>query len=270
MLGDFKFFEWGLSIGTLRDPQLASLAPALPPQSLRQITAEPVPELFLWSGLVDVYGILETYERYRTIQSARPRILDFGCGCGRLLRFLVGLNDMLEFHGADVNPAHIEWCREHLAPIAFEHNSPHPPLPYADATFDCIWSLSVFTHLDDGMSASWRRELARVLVKDGILIATTHGEVALSRIASEPSLAAMVRFDAERIAMVRRSLESRGAAFVLYDADCLASAQAGDSYGIHFARADHIRSWEDDRFAFVGHFPGALRGWQDVTVLRRR
>lgn len=276
ILGELKLYEWALSIGTLRDPVLRSLAPPLPPDALRRITADDAPETFLWTGLVDVEGMLGLCHQYgagseRNEQALRPRLLDFGCGCGRLLRFLSGHGDLFELHGADVNPEHIQWCREFLAPIAFTNNAPEPPLPYPAGFFDCIWSLSVFTHLDQGRGAAWRAELARVLSPAGILIATTHGPTALARIAAESDLAARMRFDTERLRAVQLLTASAGFAFVPYEADALAPARAGEAYGLSFTFPEHLaRHWADEQFALVAHLPGALRGWQDIVVLRKR
>ena len=201
----------------------------------------------------------------------RPRLLDFGCGCGRLLRFLVGHGDLLELHGTDVNPEHVEWCREFLAPIRFTTNDLRPPLSHPDGRFDGIWSLSVFTHLDEEASAAWRNELARMLAPGGILIATTHGATALERIGAEPELAERTRLDGERLRGVRRRTESNGFAFVPYAGRDLENARAGERYGLTFVSEQYLaRTWADERFELVAHHGGALRGWQDVAVLRRR
>ena len=66
-------------------------------------------------------------------------------------------------------------------------------------------------------------------------------------------------------------LESQGRDFVPYDADVLASAGTGESYGLSFLSPEHVASrWADERLAVVAHLPGALHGWQDIVVLRRR
>ena len=279
LLGAFKLHEWALSIGTLRDPVLRSLAPPLPPEELRRITADDVPELFLWTGLCDVEGMLGHFHQHREEDGrrrsqparGRPRLLDFGCGCGRLLRFLVGHGDLFELHGTDVNPEHVAWCREFLEPISFTTNAPRPPLAWPDGYFDGIWSLSVFTHLDQEQGAAWRAELARVLAPGGVLIATTHGATALAKIAAEPALAAQVGFAPERQRDVQRQMASEGFVFVPYQGDVLEVARAGEVYGLTFASAEHVeRSWSDERFELAAHLPGGLRGWQDVVVLRRR
>ena len=75
----------------------------------------------------------------------QPRkVLDFGCGSGRLVRSLRGLG--LEASGCDVYPS---WqgsddpCVEYLSVL-----DPQSPLrlPYADETFDSVISVSVLEH----------------------------------------------------------------------------------------------------------------------------
>src|SRR3954451_10278501 len=44
------------------------------------------------------------------------RILDFGCGVGRVLRQLVPIAQGAELHGCDIDPACVAWVREHLSP----------------------------------------------------------------------------------------------------------------------------------------------------------
>ena len=41
-------------------------------------------------------------------------LLDFGCGCARVLRFMARCADNVTLHGADIDAAAIDWCRRHL------------------------------------------------------------------------------------------------------------------------------------------------------------
>jgi SAM-dependent methyltransferase len=101
-------------------------------------------------------------------------ILDFGCGCGRVIRHLHRLGPQL--HGTDYNPCLIEWCQRNLLFARFDLNGLQPPLRYRDGTFDLIYAFSVFTHLPEGLQFSWMAELRRVLAPGGYLFMTTHGE----------------------------------------------------------------------------------------------
>ena len=109
-----------------------------------------------------------------TLEDAQP-ILDFGCGCARVLRHL-RTSSPLQLHGTDINPEQIAWCRANLPFARFEMNGPTPPLPFGEASFGFIYTFSVFTHLPEGLQRDWLLELLRVLRPGGHLVMTTHGE----------------------------------------------------------------------------------------------
>ena len=101
-------------------------------------------------------------------------ILDFGCGCGRVIRHWAKQDAAV--HGCDYNRKSVEWCRRSLTFARFEVNALTPPLPYADGQFDLVYALSVFTHLPEPLHFAWMCEMKRVLKTDGFLIFSTHGE----------------------------------------------------------------------------------------------
>lgn len=101
-------------------------------------------------------------------------ILDFGCGCGRVIRQWKDLSGP-RLYGTDYNPALIAWCRSNLPFAEFGTNQLAPPLDYADEQFDFLYAISVFTHLPEELQFSWIRELARVVKPGGYLYLTMHG-----------------------------------------------------------------------------------------------
>jgi SAM-dependent methyltransferase len=115
----------------------------------------------------------------RTAGSAleeRRAILDFGCGCGRILRHLPSMTgSQTAFYGTDYNPRLIEWCQRHLHFAKFSLNGLEPPLAYADASFDLAYAFSVFTHLTEPLQRGWMDELFRVLQPGGVLVITVLG-----------------------------------------------------------------------------------------------
>lgn len=113
------------------------------------------------------------------------RVLDFGCGCGRTLRWFLRDGGALELHGVDVDAEAIEWCKTHLEGGHFLATDPVPPLPYPAAHFDAIYCLSVFTHLDETMQDLWLAELNRVLKPGGVLLLSVHGEAAAKELDPE-------------------------------------------------------------------------------------
>ncbi|RKY21701.1 MAG: class I SAM-dependent methyltransferase [Planctomycetota bacterium] len=101
------------------------------------------------------------------------RLLEFGCGCGRVVRQLQDLPGQV--HGCDWNERATDWCRRNLGFAHFEQNTLAPPLPYDAQSFDFIYALSVFTHMGEDLQRPWMDELRRVLKPGGLLVLSTHG-----------------------------------------------------------------------------------------------
>ncbi len=106
--------------------------------------------------------------------------LDFGCGCGRVLRHFpkLGLKD-LSLYGSDYNAFLIDWCRQNLPFARFEVNNLKPPLKYPNALFDFVYAISVFTHLTEPLQFEWLDEMARIIKPGGCLALTVHGSAFL-------------------------------------------------------------------------------------------
>jgi SAM-dependent methyltransferase len=102
-------------------------------------------------------------------------LLDFGCGCGRVVRRWASLPARV--HGSDYNPHLAGWCADHLAFGKFVTNGVEPPLPYEDETFDFAYSISIFTHLDEPLQLPWMDELTRIVRPGGLILITVSGEV---------------------------------------------------------------------------------------------
>lgn len=105
------------------------------------------------------------------------RVLDFGCGCARVTRFLdcLGEGD-IELYGCDIDAEAIDWCQRHLADSGtFLVSGDRPPLPAGLPSCDVITVLSVFTHLPEDMQFEWLRAIGAQLRPGGLLLATVHG-----------------------------------------------------------------------------------------------
>ena len=150
----------------------------------------PLPDVELAQrvGRFEVDDPLDAYERYGRrlrdeIVSLLPpdwewdgkRVLDFGCGAGRILRHFLAEAEVAEFHGSDIDRPSIDWLQRHLSPpLHLVTNDETPPLALEASTFDLVYATSVFTHITDHWAA-WLLELRRILKPGGILIATFHG-----------------------------------------------------------------------------------------------
>lgn len=168
---------------------------------------QPPAELIGYVGHHDPARRLEDFElfgrRYRAaILDLLPpdwsfegkRVLDFGCGSGRVLRHFLDEARVAELHGSDIDAASIEWLRENLSPpLHVSKNEEEPGLPFPDGHFDLIWATSVFSVLTDTWSG-WLCELHRVLRADGLLLVTFVGEGGSEFVAREP-------WDEDRVGM---------------------------------------------------------------------
>jgi SAM-dependent methyltransferase len=102
-------------------------------------------------------------------------ILDFGCGCGRVARHWAEVEGP-EIYGCDYNPNLVAWCRDSLPHLRVTCNELGPPTPYVSGSFDLIYALSVFSHLDERRQRAWLAEFERLLRPGGLLVLSLLGE----------------------------------------------------------------------------------------------
>jgi ubiquinone/menaquinone biosynthesis C-methylase UbiE len=133
-------------------------------------------EHFLLSGEQLVISMKEILEKGGYFAKTGDRILDFGCGAGRLIRWLADIVDSCEVWGTDVSTEAIIWCKNNLTPpFRFATTTTSPSLPFEDKYFDLIYAGSVFTHIDD-LADAWFLELRRILKPEGMLYVTIHDQ----------------------------------------------------------------------------------------------
>jgi SAM-dependent methyltransferase len=141
---------------------------------------------FLRGGALAAQSVSESLSRVGVAIGELDRILDFGCGCGRVLRYWKTLPHA-EVFGTDNSPGLAKWSQQNLPFADIGINDLMPPLSYQDNTFDLIYALSVFTHLTEQLQRAWVSELTRVLKPGGYLVLSTHGDSYLYRL-SAPEL----------------------------------------------------------------------------------
>ena len=165
-----------------RSPEPAALdgLPVPPPHLIVRVAGTPDLGWFLESGRVAAASIREALGRAGTSPEQLSSILDFGCGCGRVVRHWAGLDAQVA--GSDLSGDAIDWCRENLPFARFETNGLSPPLAFDDASFELAYALSVFTHLPEAIQHEWMEELRRVVQPGGFVLLTTHGERYLERL----------------------------------------------------------------------------------------
>ncbi len=148
---------------------------ALPPDYLLYESFHLSYQSYYLDGLQTAQEIVEKIQKYNPLHQAR--MLDWGCGPGRIIRHMPALlGDACTYYATDYNQKSIDWCTENLPGIAFCCNKLEASLMYPDAHFDAIYGISIFTHLSENMHHAWLSELLRVLKPGGILLITTQGK----------------------------------------------------------------------------------------------
>ncbi len=151
-----------------------------PPKSLFKLVGSPDASSFASQGL-KVFSDVTSAIRLCDDMGRFRRVLDWGCGCGRLLAHLFPAFPDKQFTGCDPVPDAIEWCRTQFPAGQFECIGPFPPTRFDQAEFDLVIGSSVFTHLDRHLQLRWLEELARILKPGGLLVASVLGRYAYLR-----------------------------------------------------------------------------------------
>ncbi len=143
-------------------------------------------------------------------------ILDFGCGCGRVARHwrssFVAQRDTKderwegpEIYGCDYNPELVAWCQANLPNLRATRNELAPPTPYVTGSFDLVYALSVFSHLDEVLQRGWLAEFRRLLRPGGLLVLSVLGERMRHRLGAEEQQ----RFDCGEMVVQRPRMAGR-------------------------------------------------------------
>jgi 2-polyprenyl-3-methyl-5-hydroxy-6-metoxy-1,4-benzoquinol methylase len=101
------------------------------------------------------------------------RILDFGCGWGRIIRFFLKDINGNNLYGIDVYPEMIDLYRKLVRYGNYSICNSLPTTEVSDESMDIIYIYSVFSHLAEPVHIKWILEFSRILNPGGILVATT-------------------------------------------------------------------------------------------------
>ena len=171
----YRYDEWKASRTGEAPPAVDEDGVAIPSPYLMYLIGQTTNwRFFLKNGEEALGAFAAAVERNGGDFRGAGRVLDLGCGCGRLARHLPKMTDA-EIFGVDYNPRLVKWCRENLKG-RFARNRLNPPLDFPPAHFDVVYLLSVFTHLKLETQNAWLAELARVVTPGGFALVTFHDE----------------------------------------------------------------------------------------------
>jgi SAM-dependent methyltransferase len=153
-------------------PNIRALLPSVPEPALQQLWNGTSGAPLAAQGAAFYRKLLERYAQHSHLPLARARVLDFGCGWGRLTRFLARDVDPGNLYGCDPVEEILDVCRRTRVPGTFARNDFLPErLPF-DGPFDLAFAFSVFTHLSEPAHERSLRALHAVMAPGGILVVT--------------------------------------------------------------------------------------------------
>ena len=188
------------------------------------------------------------------------RWLDYGCGYGRVLRYLVQRVEPARVWGTDVLPAAVKFCEREFGihPVVSGNDLPE----LRAGRFGFIYAISVLTHLNPAASVEFLRLMGNTLSDGGVVLFTTQGNCTVDSLADAGL--------AESVVQQRRSivedLSSTGLSYIPYE-------YYRSDYGVTF----HTRDWVEntmravhrDSLKLVSYVPGSMPFAQDTFVFQR-
>jgi SAM-dependent methyltransferase len=270
------FWFWLMWHGSREEPEVARLMYPEPPTHLmyRVVGQEATPRGFLEGGLVDWRRMHLCLTEGGFEFERGGRVLDFGCGCGRILRFFARYASTCKFSGADVDEGAVDWCRQIFDFATFERLLHRPPSPFPSGHFDAVYAFSVFSHLPETLHRAWLEELFRITRPGAVVVLTIQGRRVIDKMIARGSPS-----DIPSSAELRRDLPrilKDGLAFYPFRKLTLQNERNQqhfdewdlEQYGSTFILPHYVHDRWTDLFDVVSlHL--APDDWQDYVVLRR-
>jgi SAM-dependent methyltransferase len=244
-------------------PNIRALLPEMPEAELQRF----------WNGASGLTLMNEAKAFYRHVKAmaaahgprplAESRVLDFGCGWGRITRFFARDVAPGALLGVDPSEEILAVCRRHRVPAELARSEFLPEsLPFADV--DVAYAFSVFTHLSEAAAESCLTALHGSLSPGGLLIATIRPPGYLER---DPDLRAAVGGDGDPVEVVAR----RGYVFAPDDPEGHPQYGGGEmAYGDTVVSLAHVRDRWSDRFELLDVKVSAEDMFQVSLTLKKR
>jgi len=130
-------------------PKLQPLLPSMASAAAQEQWAGASGTTLLGQSVSVMRSLESLHARHRGSSLHGKRILDFGCGWGRLLRLALYYSDPEFLHGVDPWDESIRLCREHRVPGEILQCDYLPVRLPTSSPFDVAFAFSVFTHLSE-------------------------------------------------------------------------------------------------------------------------
>ncbi len=232
--------SWGALLWEMPSLEFPSLSKMLPTMSSEEVQKKWTGQsgnALLQQSLPFVRYLKSVYQNdIQDISQSNSRVLDYGCGYGRLSRLMLKYLNFEDLYGADPWPESI--AEAHSAGFVKNYVLTEEvpfELPFELESFSLIWAFSVFTHLAPNVAQDSLRTLSRYLSKDGVLVITIRPiEIWDTRSNLEEQV----------LKMLRESHENTGFAFLAHNRP--PSSTHGITYGDTSMTLNYLQSITKD------------------------
>lgn len=174
LFADLDSDLWALLLTQQFDayPNIRALLPQVPEPALQEVWngASGAALAAQSRGFYD--KVRQRYERHSQRDLPDSRVLDFGCGWGRLTRFFARDVEPGNLFGCDPVQPILDVCQRCRVPATLRRSEFVPDVLPFDQPFDLAYAFSVFTHLSETAHEASLRALHDVIVPGGLLFAT--------------------------------------------------------------------------------------------------
>jgi ubiquinone/menaquinone biosynthesis C-methylase UbiE len=200
------------------------------------------------------------------------KLLDFGCGWGRFLRFFRKDFKLENLYGVDIDPDILEICRKTKVEGSLSRIYPTSALSFPQNYFDTVIAYSVFTHLPENIHLHWMKELAKVTKPGAIFAFTLESERFINFIESIDSSNLESGWHAglasyKPMLDQYRSMYSKGEFVYLPTGG--GDYREAEVYGDAIVSKNYIENKWSDYFELIEYIDDGSKFWQAVVIVRR-
>lgn len=152
-------------------PALKALLPAMPGDDDQRLWTGASGRILMTTSIEFMRAVDRASRQYRG-HGIGGKVLDYGCGWGRLMRMLLWYVEPAQIYGADPWDRSLAVCREYNCPGQLALCASVPTEPPFPERFDLIYAFSVFTHLSERTADAVLQVLRQALQPDGMLVIT--------------------------------------------------------------------------------------------------
>lgn len=166
------FCDLLLSLPDTTLPQLSRALPSMPAEGEQRIWTGAAHHELMQDTISFTRIVNEWSWRHRKQSLKSARILDYGCGFGRILRAMLFYSDPDKLFGVDPWDRSIEICRQHRVMATLAQSDFLPTRLPVEGLFDVAYSYSVFTHTSRRATLAALGALRKSISDDGFLVIT--------------------------------------------------------------------------------------------------